>query len=547
MRNLFKRDIDTAIGRHVCLQPKFPSNMAAKIGSIKKFDVIVVGGGNAALCAALSAHDHGARVLVLEAASKDARGGNSRFAGCIFRACHQGLDHVKSVLGERGLDDSKKCTMAPYSAEMYRKDLECTSYGRNDSAQTEILLEKSWETIEWMKSKGVQWELTLRKYYTVDNLGGIIDLFPGGAVKAVREGIGLMECLWAAVERAGIVVRYDAPAHDLITSGDTVQGVRIRLRDSYVDLYGQVILACGGFEASPARRRQFLGEGWDLVPVRGCRYNTGTMLFRALNAGAQAVGHWGAAHASPQDINAPLTGEIEKTPLIPRYSYPFGITVNVAGKRFFDEGEDHFGMTYAKIGKLIAQQPQSKAYQIFDQNTLHLLEPRYATTKPVQADTLSDLATALQIDRNAFIDTIDAFNAACQHGGFDPMHKDGLRTMHPLRPPKSNWALPIERGPYVAYAVTCGITFTYGGLASDSKARVLNNEGKPMPGLWCAGEIAGGLFYHNYAGGAGLTKGAVFGRIAGQEAASRAAELKRPGFFSSDSCWLSMVESPPSA
>lgn len=494
--------------------------------SDENFDVVVVGGGNAALCAALSANDHGARVVVLEAASKDQRGGNSRFAGCIFRACHRGLDHVKSVLSEQGLEDSKRCTMAAYSPDMYRQDLQSTSHGRNDPVHTELLIDKSWETIEWMKEKGVHWELTLRKYYDIDKLKGTIDLFPGGPVKAVREGVGLMEDLWAAVEKAGITVKYDSPAHDLILSGDTIHGVKVRLRDTFVAFYGQVILACGGFEADPSRRRQFLGEGWDLVPVRGCRYNTGTMLFRALDSGARAVGHWGAAHASPQDFNAPLMGEIGKTPIIPRYSYPFGITVNVNGQRFFDEGEDHFGMTYAKTGKLIAQQPQAKAYQIFDQKTLHLLEPRYSTTKPVQADTLSDLAIALQIDSVAFSETIIAFNAACQKGEFDPMKKDGLRTLPSVMPPKSNWALSIDQGPYLAYPVTCGITFTYGGIATDTEARVLNIEGKPMPGLWCVGEMSGGLFYHNYAGGAGLTKGAVFGRLAGESAATRANQLK---------------------
>lgn len=458
------------------------------------YDVVVVGGGNAALCAALSAHEHGARVVVLEAASKDDRGGNSRFAGSVFRATHHGLEDVKGVLSKEGLKDAERCTMSAYTPEMYRADLEQTSHGRNDPVQTEVLIEKSWETIQWMQKKGVHWELTLRKYYNTGALMGVVDLFPMGPVKAVKEGIGLMKDLWEAVEETDIAVKYDCPAHELLASGDTIFGIRTRQRESYVDIHGQVILACGGFEANPAMRRQYLGEGWDLVPVRGCKYNTGTMLQRSIDAGARPTGHWSAAHSSPQDITAPLIGDIEKTPIIPRYSYPFGISVNIHGKRFFDEGEDHFSMTYAKTGKIIGDQPESRAYQIFDQKTLHLLEPRYETAHPVQSDTLGELASKLNIDPTMFEETVREFNEAVPDGQFDPFHKDGLRTKKWLSPPKSNWAQRIDKSPFVAYATTCAITFTYGGIASDEKARVLNTEDKPMPGLFCAGEIAGGMF-----------------------------------------------------
>ncbi|KIX01450.1 precorrin 3B synthase CobZ [Rhinocladiella mackenziei CBS 650.93] len=489
-------------------------------------DVIVVGGGNAALAAALSAHESGAHVVLLEAASREERGGNSRFAGTAFRASHRGLAHVKTVLCEQALEDAERCSMSPYTDEDYRHDLQSTSHGRNDPVMSEIMIRDGWETIEWMKSKGVHWETTLRKYYNVDTQKGIIiELMNGAPVKAVGDGEGLIRDWYHAVEKANITVKYDCPAHELLASGDTVYGVRTRQADKYVDFHGQVILACGGFSANPAMRRQYLGEGWDLVPVRGTKHNTGTMLRRAIEAGARPVGHWGAAHASPQDIDAPLNGDITKTPVIPRYSYTYGISVNVEGRRFFDEGEDEFALTYAKIGKMIGDQPRAIAYQIFDQKTLYLLQTRYSSGTPIVADTIRELAIKLKINPTVLERTVREFNDACpdaEAGKFEPHHLDGLCTSPSLAIPKSNWALRLDQGPFVAYGVTCGITFTYGGIATDERARVLSNEGRPMPGLYCTGEIAGGVFYHNYAGGAGLTKGAVFGRIAGREAALRA-------------------------
>ncbi|KAK7887526.1 hypothetical protein LTR67_009946 [Exophiala xenobiotica] len=496
-----------------------------QLGPSEQYDVIVVGGGNAALCAALAAHDSGARVVILEAGSEEERGGNSRFAGTVFRAPHTGLNQVKGVLCEDALEDFSLCSMSPYTPEDYLKDLQSTSLGRNDPVLSEVLVQNGWETIEWMKNKGVHWELIVRKYYNVENLkdAGKIDLISGAPVKCVGDGVGLIRDLYAAVGRTNVAVKYGYPAHELLLAGDTVFGVKVRLRETYVDFHGQVILACGGFSANPAMRRQYLGEGWDLVTVRGTKHNTGTMLRRAIDAGARPVGHWGAAHASPQDINAPPAGDITKTPVIPRYSYTYGISVNIEGRRFFDEGEDTFALTYAKIGKMIGDQPQAIAYQIFDQQTLYLLQTRYSTGTPIVADTVRELAIKLKINPSVLEKTISDFNNACPDSAtFDPQHLDGLCTNSSLSLPKSNWALPLNKGPFVAYGVTCGITFTYGGIASDTRARVLNNEGKPMPGLYCAGEIAGGVFYHNYAGGAGLTKGAVFGRIAGREAATQA-------------------------
>lgn len=503
-------------------------------GSPETFDVVVVGGGNAATCAAISAHENGARVLIIEAASREDRGGNSRFAGTVFRAPHDGLEKVKTLLCEEAMADAAVCSMLPYTNEDYSRDLDEVSHGRNDKAISDVMVKLGWETLEWMKSKGVKWELIVRKYANIEGLAAkheAVSLEPGAPVMACGGGVGLTDNLWAAVESltstGRMTVWYDSPAHDLIMSGDTVQGVRVRHRDTFTDVYGKVILASGGFSSNPAMRRQYLGEGWDLVLVRGTKYNTGTMLNRSIAAGARPVGHWGACHASPQDLHGPLTGDIDVSPHMPRYAYQYGITVNVNGERFFDEGEDQFGKTYAKTGKKIADQPEAKAFQIFDQQTVHLLPKRYLTAKPIHAETIEELAEKMGVSATGFRRTVDAYNAACPDSSiFNPMKKDGLCTAASaaLPFPKSNWALKVEKGPFVAYGVTCGITFTYGGIATDVKARVLNNEGREMPGLWAVGEIAGGVFYHNYPGGAGLTKGAVFGRIAGREAAAAAVE-----------------------
>ncbi|KAI2694764.1 hypothetical protein CBS147372_9603 [Penicillium roqueforti] len=464
------------------------------------YDAIVVGGDNAALCAAISAHEAGARAIILGAASKEERGGNSRYAGAAFRAVHSGMDQAKTALTPQALDEAKSRSISPLTKENFHVDLTSTSHGRNDPVLSEVLVNESWSAIDWMKSKG---ETTVRKYYW-DKLDGTVDLIAAVPKKAVQDGLGLIQNLFAAVEKTDNVVRYDAPVHSLLLNGDTVHEVRVRETDCYSEIHGAVILASGGFSANPAMKRQYLGEGWDLIPVRGTRHNTGTMLQHTIEAGAQPVGNWGAAHASPQDINAPLVGDIAKTPVIPRYSYTYAITINVNGERLFDGREDEFAMTYAKIGKIIGDQPRSIAYQIFDQKTINLLQPRYATGDAVYAQTVRRACEKAE----HFCPNVDAF---------DSQHLDGLLTAL-LAIPKSNWALPLSSPPFVAYGVTCGITFTYGGIASDTRARVLNNEGRPMPGLYCTGEIAGGIFHHNYAGGPGLTKGAVFGRIAVREA-----------------------------
>jgi len=277
-------------------------------------------------------------------------------------------------------------------------------------------------------------------------------------------------------------------------------------------------LASGGFESNPAMRLQYLGTGWDLVKVRGTRFNMGTMLVQALGAGAAPAGHWGGAHASPLDASAPTTGELSLTDRLSRYSYPYSLLVNRRGERFVDEGEDEVWLTYAKTGWAIREQPSAAGYQIFDQKTIDLLEPRYATGTPVEASSLTDLAQKLGLSAEGLERTVRQFNDATREGKFLPFEKDGLSARPEGQPPKSNWAQPLDKPPYVCYPVVCGITFTYGGLHIDAQSRVLDTEGRVMPNLYATGEIAGGFFFHNYAAGSGLMRGAVFGKLSGEQA-----------------------------
>ena len=493
------------------------------------YDVVVVGGGNAAICAALSAHDQGARIAVLEAAPREERGGNSRFASTVYRIPHKGVQDIEPMLCDENKSDLELFNVKPYTPQMWLDDMEKTSDGHADLELAKVVIDHGLSTVQWMRDKGVKFKTSVRKFLDEEAIRahGKVDIAPGIELMVAGEGVGLTDALWAAVERRHIDVFYECPAYDLLTRGDTVDGVRTRQTNGYVDFYGNVILGCGGFEASPRMRRAFLGEGWDLVVVRGTRFNTGHMLEKCIAAGAQATGHWGSCHASPQDLHSPRVGDLKNGDSMCRYSYPYSIMVNQDGKRFMDEGENYIPMTYAKTGAAIGSQPRGRAYQIFDQKTIGLLEPRYKTGKPITAATLPDLAKKLGINQTVFEDTVTTFNAACQPGKFDAMTLDGLATKPSLTPPKTNWAQKIDQGPYTAYEVCCGITFTYGGIKADKQARVLNNENKPMPGLWAVGEMTGGYFFFNYPGGAGLVKGSVFGKIAGEAAAKQVRHAPR--------------------
>jgi tricarballylate dehydrogenase len=286
-----------------------------------------------------------------------------------------------------------------------------------------------------------------------------------------------------------------------------------------------VVLACGGFEANREWRTRYLGPGWDMAKVRGTRYNTGDGIRMALDIGAQAYGQWSGCHAVSWERHAPDFGELDRPVTASRNGYPFGIMVNAEGKRFVDEGADFRNYTYAKYGRAVLEQPGSYAWHVFDSQVEHLLHEEYRSkgTTKVQADTLEELVARMEdVHPVRFLETVRGYNAAIKRNVlFNPNIKDGRCTVG-LDIEKSNWANPLEKPPFVAYAVTCGITFTFGGLKIDTRARVLDITDCALSGLYAAGELVGGLFYYNYPGSSGLMAGSVFGRIAGREAATHA-------------------------
>ncbi len=489
-------------------------------------DVVVVGAGNAALCAALAAREAGARTVVLEKAAREERGGNTYFSGGAFRFPYSGIEDIARLIPDLSARERAEIDVGRYPVEAMRSDLVRVTGGRADPGLVDALLDGAWPTMTWMReSLGVRWVLLYgRQAYRV---GGLLRFWGGLIAEAVGGGAGLSDALFSACEAAGIEIRYDTKAISLLVDERTgaVRGVRTADPDGRRDLpSASVILASGGFEANTEMRARYLGPGWETAKVRGTRHNVGDGLRMALEAGAQSAGQWSGAHAVAWDLNAPPTGNRRIGDLYQKHSYPLGLIVNQRGDRFVDEGADLRNYTYAMYGREILHQPGGVAFQIFDQQAVPLLRDEYRIREVTreEARSVGELAERLGIDRNGLERTVASFNAACRPGEFNPAERDGLRT-HGLEPPKSNWALPLVEAPFVGFAVTCGITFTFGGIRIEpGTASVLDTEDRPIPGLFAAGELVGGLFHDNYAGGSGLMAGAVFGRAAGTAAAAAA-------------------------
>ncbi|PWB65104.1 MAG: tricarballylate dehydrogenase [Bradyrhizobiaceae bacterium] len=484
------------------------------------WDVIVVGAGNAALCAAISATEQGAKVLVLEKAPEDERGGNSLFTAGGFRFVHDGLDDLRGdILQDLSEAEVAQIVLPPLSKDTYIDDLMRVTENNSDEELADILIGRSRDTMRWMRGHNVRFiPMFGRQSYKVD---GKHHFYGGVNIEAVGGGWGLVDQLMKAAERRGVTIRYDTRLVNLIQDRKgVVTGVTAKGPDGFEDLHGRsVVLACGGFEANPEMRVRFFGPGWELCRVRGTRHNTGDGIRAALEIGAQPFGGWSTCHAVAWDISAPPFGDRTVLDNFQKHSYPIGIVVNMRGERFLDEGADYRNHTYAKYGREIMKQPKRAAVQIFDAKTIGMVRDEYRIRQvtKAEADSIAELAQKLEIDVEGLTRTVEDFNRACQPGNYNPSILDGKGTKG-ITPPKSNWALPIDTPPYTGFVVTCGITFTFGGLRINANGEVLDLVDRPIPGLYAAGELVGGIFYENYLGGAGLMSGAVFGRLAGQSA-----------------------------
>ena len=488
------------------------------------YDVIVVGGGNAAMCAALSAREGGARVLVLEKAPEAWRGGNGFFTAGGFRFAFKSFDEVCELVGDLSDEEQASMDVPLYTEDGYYDDLMRVTEDLADPDLALTLVRESQPTMRWMRGQGIRWiPMFGRQAYKV---GGKFTFFGNLVLEAVGGGPGLIDMEYESAKKVGVDVRFEAKATRLLTDArGTVTGVEIRTPDRATESIAAraVVLASGGFEANVEMRTRYLGPNWDLARVRGTPYNTGDGIRMALDIGAQPWGHWSGCHAVQWDYNAPWHGDRKVGDNFQKHSYPLGVIVNADGRRFVDEGADLRNYTYVKYGREVIKQPRRAAFQIFDQKTIGLCREEYRIREvtKAEADTFEELARKLEIDVEGFVRTMREFNAAVQPGVFNPAVKDGKGTRG-ITPPKSNWAQPLDTPPFVGFAVTTGITFTFGGLHITPQGRVLDMEGQPIGGLYAAGELVGGLFYNNYPGGAGLMAGSVFGRIAGRSAAGAA-------------------------
>ena len=462
------------------------SNDQGEIPSARH-EVLVLGTGLAGLAAALSVREAGAMPFVIEKAPEASKSGNTRFSGGGLRVPNE-----------------------KQSVDWLLEESEQLSDGRADRALARVLYRNGAAGVEWLRGHGVK---------IGDSSVERPDLRSGRMLHASGNGYGLVDSLFPKLLQAGITVQFQTKATALLTAADgSVLGVRAQTPEGYVDLYAKaVIVATGGFEANTAMRVQYLGkEAGDLL-VRGSKYNTGEGLRMALDIGAQSYGDWGGFHSAVLDARSPRveSGETNVN------TYPYTVMVNKDGERFLDEGANFNDVTYVTYGKAILQQPGHLAYCLFDakiaeRDIVYCLHREF---EPIEAGSWESMAQKIRVPADRLRQTIEAFNAACQPGEFDPNTLDGKATAG-ISPPKSNWAVPLDTPPYFAYPVTGGITFTLGGLRVDERARVLDTEDRAIPGLYAAGELLGGFFYNNYPGGASLARAVVFGRIAGAEAAA---------------------------
>jgi len=458
----------------------------------RKFDVLVIGGGNAALCAAISARRAGASVLVLEGAPKFYRGGNTR--------------HTRNMRCAH--DAATEILTGPYPEEEFFEDLLRVTGGQTDEDLARLMISESKDILNWIVEQGVRWQPSLGGTLS---LGRTNSFFLGG-------GRAMLNALYLTAEKLGVEILYDAEVLDLEIEDGMFLSATLKQGDARVPAKAATLVAAaGGFEANIEWLKQYWGEAADNFLIRGTPYNRGTILKMLLARGVQDVGDPTQCHAVAIDARAPkFDGGI-----ITRHdSVVFGIVVNKHAARFYDEGEDIWPKRYAIWGRLVAAQPGQIAYIIFDASVRNSFMP--TLFPPIEGGSIAELANKLELDPAALETTIADFNAAVRPGSFDHTILDDCRT-EGLTPPKTHWARKIETPPYLAYPVRPGITFTYLGTRVNRETRMLMTDGKPSANMFAAGEImAGNVLGKGYAAGIGMTIGSVFGRIAGREAAKNA-------------------------
>ncbi|KAI0669166.1 FAD/NAD-P-binding domain-containing protein [Trametes maxima] len=505
-----------------------------------QFDCIVVGSGHAGSCAALSARDAGCqRVIIVDKCPPEWVGGNGYFTAGAHRTVHGGLQDLLPIVQNVTPDAAENIDLNAYSPDEFTRDIMRLGDGRSDPAVVKAVVDGSRDAVQWLADRvKVPFILSFhRQAYLVNGR----QVFWGGLVLSVEDGgKGLIAAHRTALAAAGVKTWFNTAAVELLVDGEVVVGVAVDREGTRLELCAPaVILACGGFEANKDLRGKHLGANWERAKVRGTPYNTGDGLTLAQRVGARLAGDFAGCHSTCWDANAPADrGDRVLSNQFTKSGYPLGLMLNVRGTRFVDEGADFRNYTYAKFGRAILAQPGGVAFQVWDGTVTGLLrKEEYAddVVEQVWADTLEALAEKLRTkgleDPQVFVKTIrqynaatDAFRAEHLEKKWDPAVKDGLSTQAStvqLELPKSNWALPLEKPPFLAVKVACGVTFTFGGLAIDpgTAGVISDTTGKPIDGLFCTGELVGGLFYGNYPGGSGLTNGAVFGMKAGQSAA----------------------------
>lgn len=456
-------------------------------------DVLVIGAGNAALCAAISAAEGGARVVVLEAAPKEFRGGNSR--------------HIRNV--RYAHDAATDYVTGPYPVEEYYEDLMRVTGGKTNPELARMVLEASKGVPDWMERQGARFQKPL-----TGTLGlGRTNAFVLGGGKA------MMNAFFARAEELGVTVLYEAEVTDLTMDDARASGATVRMGGKERKISARaVVVAAGGFEANIEWLKEGWGDAAENFLVRGTPFNKGRLLRVLLDHGAQPVSEADQCHAVPIDARSPkFDGGIATRVDCVIYS----IVVNKHAERFYDEGEDIWPRRYAIWGRLVGQQPDQIAYAIIDSKIQGLFMPTIFPA--IEADTIEELANKMELDPVGLKKTVSDYNKAVRPGEFDPSQPDGCRTRG-VTPEKTNWAQKLDSPPFYGYPLRPGITFTYLGVAVDEKARVLfGPDKKPADNIFAAGEVmAGNIMGQGYAGGLGLLVGNVFGRIAGEEAARRA-------------------------